>query len=116
MKSITNSNSGHYNIFDAHEGGLKHIKEIFPDAKANEMNFILFSTSGVHGTYTTIEEVEKDRELSLTFLIIHPRLVAMQYGVLENLSDEDIVYIKKLRESSKNVIQKIGFPKIGNRT
>ena len=108
MKSITNSTSGHYNIFDAHDDGIEHIKKMFPDAKATELNFILFSTSGAHGTYTTIEEVEKDRELSLTFLIIHPRLVTMKYGVLKNLSTEDIQYLKKLRESSKNIIQKIG--------
>ncbi len=37
---------------------LADLKGMFPDAKANEMNFVLFSTSGVHGSYATIEQVE----------------------------------------------------------
>lgn len=35
------------------------LRGMFPDAKADDMNFVLFSTSGVHGTYNTIEEAEK---------------------------------------------------------
>ena len=37
----------HYNIWVISSGGVEGLRKMFPDAKANEMNFVLFSTSGV---------------------------------------------------------------------
>jgi hypothetical protein len=98
LKSIINSNNNHYNIYN--EVTMEDIRQIFPEGRANKLNLILFSTSGIHGSYTTIEDVEKDRGLGLTVLIFQPRRVCMIYGVLYDLSDSDIEYLKRLRESN----------------
>lgn len=83
------------------------------------MNLVLFSTSGVHGTYNTIEEAEtvingtakpEDEQITeITFLIVHPRLVALRYGVCNPKNQKDIDYLKKLRASSHAVLAKIGL-------
>lgn len=91
------------------------LRGTFPDAKADELNFVLFSTSGVHGTYNTIEEAERfltgaDSEgcSKVTFLIVHPRLVAMRYGVCDPANQDDINYLKQLRTSSQEAVAGIG--------
>lgn len=59
FRSDLGKRGGHYNVFHVKPGrGLDVIKEWFPEGEANDLNVALFSTSGVHGTYTTIEEVE----------------------------------------------------------
>jgi len=115
----------HYNLYEI-KGGIAALKSIFPDGKANEMNFALFSTSGVHGTYTTIEEIEvalqkypdgppEDggdwpddyRRAELTVLIIQPRICCLRYGTVE-VTAADIPYLKTLRETSWLAVQQIG--------
>ena len=91
------------------------------------MNFVLFSTSGVHGMYTTIEEIEAsilkypdgpdpdgpDPDADdyhfpeVTVLIVQPRLVCLRYGCIP-VTLADIPYLKRLRESSWCTVQKIG--------
>lgn len=118
--------STHYSVLRlAHgEDGIAALREMFPDAEANELNFVLFSTSGVHGTYNTIEEAEKaingdDPETYFTevaFMIVHPRLVTMRYGVCDPESQNDIDFLKRLRASSQKAIAGIGVfvpPKMG---
>jgi len=115
--------SGHYSVMAKEQGvtGMDALRAMFPDGVANELNFVLFSTSGVHGTYNTIEEAERaltgerddeGEELctEVTFLIVHPRLVSLRYGVLEPYNSDDIEYLKKLRGSSFEVMTKIGAP------
>lgn len=93
---------------------IDELKKIFPKSECDELNFILFSTSGIHGNYTTLEEIENSFNLGLsksddnycdilTVLVIQPRLVSMIYGTIV-IEKEDISYLKKLRESSKNAI------------
>jgi len=98
---------GHYSIYRAQES-MELLKSVFPDATANEMNLCLFSTSGVHGTYQTIEDAENEHGSGITFLIIHPRLVSMQYGVVYPKNNDDFEFLKKLRKSSKNIVERIG--------
>jgi hypothetical protein len=128
-ESIFNKTGAHYNIYKIdREQGMRILQEIFPEGVANEMNFVLFSTSGVHGTYKTIEEIEislqKYGELeskedapeeripedytdpSLTILIVHPRIVCLQYGEIK-ISLKDIGFLKKLRESSIEAVKLI---------
>ena len=109
----TRPDSAHYSVIRKQLGieGMDALRGMFPDAKANELNFVLFSTSGVHGTYNTIEEAERflicdDVECSseVTFLIVHPRLVAMRYGVCNPANQDDIDYLKRLRASSKEAV------------
>lgn len=92
-------------------------KEIFPKGQADTMNFVLFSTSGVHGTYAAIEEVEKtlngeadtdDQTNDVTFIIMQPRILCFYYGNITPKTQHDINYLKKLRKSSKIAISGIG--------
>lgn len=86
------------------------IKAMFPDAKADELNFVLFSTSGIHGLYATIEECQAEG-YSVTFLIVHPRLVCLRYGNVLPRNDEEWEFLKALRKSSHEVMSKIGLAK-----
>lgn len=91
--------------------GMDALRRIFPDASAvNEMNVVLFSTSGVHGSYTTIEDLEKvwaesdedepEATRSLTFLVLMPRIVFTGYGQCYPKTPEDFSYLKSLRAAS----------------
>lgn len=112
-RSSFRKEGAHYNIFSVNgpESNAMHgLRQMFPEGEANELNFVLFSTSGVHGTYTTIEEAETEEYPSVTFLIVHPRIVGMRYGNCEPQTPEDWAFLKKLRETSWAVVQKIGRP------
>lgn len=107
--------SAHYSIMTLDQmSGMESLRGMFPDGKADDLNFVLFSTSGAHGTYATIEDVESsigtDEEMDLTFLVVHPRLVALRYGVCEPKTAEDFAYLKLLRASSMEVVGHIGMP------
>src|SRR5687767_9563638 len=105
---------------------IDQLKGIFPEPEANFMNFVLFSTSGVHGSYCTLEEVEAGlkeypdfdedsdedwpdgyRGNQVTILVVHPRIVCLKYGNIK-VSLEDMPYLKALRESSWKAVQEIG--------
>lgn len=87
------------------------LREMFDDAETNELNFAIFSTSGVHGTYNTIEEAEKflkgedaEGHNEITFLVVHPRLVSLRYSVCNPENQDDIYFLKKLRENSRKSV------------
>lgn len=86
--------------------GLNALRALFPDAKADEMNFVFFSTSGIHGSYHTIEEEELKPETGVTFLVLQPRLVLTRYGVAFPKTEDDFVFLKKLRSSSQEAMLK----------
>lgn len=89
------------------------LRGIFPDGKADPLNFVLFSTSGVHGSYTTIEDIESNDDfagLDLTYLVIHPRMVSANYGNIPIRTPEEFDFLKKLRKTSHEAIQLIGMP------
>lgn len=96
------------------EEGMAYLRALFPDASyITQENFVLFSTSGVHGSYNTIESITPvvGTEFSdnLTFLVIQPRLVRMVYGNCHPESLEDIEYLKALREASHEQVKDIGL-------
>lgn len=110
----------HYSVFRKHPAadGMECLRQMFPEGTADEMNFVLFSTSGVHGTYNTIEEAEmvldgacdEDEAISeVTFLVVHPRIVTLRYGNCEPKNKDDIEFLKKLRDSSVAAVSGIGF-------
>lgn len=126
IRSVHNRDGGHYNTFHVeHAEAMRVLREFFPDGKADEMNFVLFSTSGVHGSYVTLDEIAaglekygdspefEDDEPSdyagndLTFLIVQPRVVSLYYGNV-TVTLDDIPYLKRLRETSRLAVQKIG--------
>jgi hypothetical protein len=88
------------------ESGMDTLRSLFPDGEANNLNFVMFSTSGTHGSYLTIEEcaasLDTDEPEKLTVLVIQPRVVRMLYGEVE-IAHEDVPFLLKLRESSKRV-------------
>jgi hypothetical protein len=86
------------------------LRELFPEGEANELNFVLFSTSGVHGTYCTIEACEAGDTKDVTFLVIQPRIVALRYGNVEPLTPDDFTFLKKLRASSIKAVLTYGAP------
>lgn len=95
------------------ELGMAALRKTFPTAQADEMNFVLFSTSGVHGTYDTIEDVLEERALGhdktkLTFLIVQPRLVSLRYGTCIPETEDDFQYLRCLRETSSLEASLIG--------
>jgi hypothetical protein len=111
----------HYNTFGCRDtDGMAALRAMFASGEADEYNAVLFSTSGVHGMYTTIEEAEadwlrgnKDEEGEpstphVTFLIVHPRIVCLRYGNCEPRSAEDFAWLKHLRASSWAVLGQIG--------
>lgn len=90
--------------------GMGTLRSLFPEGKANELNFCFFSTSGVHGSYLTLEEIRKTSKLEksdedfheeLTFLVLLPRMVSIVYGNCIPKTDSDFEFLKNLRESSK---------------
>jgi hypothetical protein len=73
----------------------------------------MFSTGGVNGNYTTIEENENvedrnEREVGISFVIIQPRILLMRYGNVHPMLPEDYEYLKKLRQSSWEQMGNIG--------
>lgn len=123
---------GPYTVNRATLKTIEPIKALFPSGIADERNMAVFSTSGTHGTCTTIEEFEEafkslrgnsvnaqitedDIEEAaavvtngITYLVVQPRIVKTYYGVCVPSSLEEIEYLKRLRDSSKEVLSKIG--------
>ncbi len=111
-ESIFKTHGAHYNIYACIPG--KEMEVIKTAGEPDEENFWLFSTSGVHGTYVTIEEIERglnendpDSGTELTFLFMNPRTVTITYGTVD-LTKEDIPLFKRLRQKSWDAVQKIG--------
>lgn len=87
-------------------GGMETLRRMFPDSKADDLNFCLFSTSGTHGSYLTIEDVAESinggEPERLTVLVVQPRAVRMLYGEID-VSLDDVPFLLALRESSRAV-------------
>lgn len=95
---------------------LPALREMFPTATADSMNFVLFSTSGTHGTYDTIEDVEEEVKTNgftfdgLTFVVVQPRLAGIRYGRVYPQTPEDFDFLRMLRTTSWAAVSKIGAP------
>jgi hypothetical protein len=130
MKLTASEKGAHYTVTHIEPRTIESLRGYFPTGECNDLNFVLFSTSGVHGMYTTIEEIEEsltkygsDPEFleedledevpddwhgtNLTVLIVQPRLCGLRYGTID-ITLEDIPYLKQLRQSGWDVVQKIG--------
>lgn len=122
-QSVHGKTGGHYNTFACRGDveGMAALREFFPEGEANDLNFVLFSTSGVHGGYSTIEEEEAahgkiDEDgvhvARVTFLIVQPRLATVRYGNCKPNTPDDFAFLKKLRASSWAVVPTIGAPEV----
>ena len=92
-------------------GGLDELRERFPDGLADSLNWIVASTSGTHGTYATLDDIERGESDTLTVLIIMPRIVGMLYGNVQVESQDDIDFLRRLINSS---MAKIFETQVGN--
>lgn len=96
---------------------INQLKSIFPAGLADPRNWCVFSTSGVHGSYTKLDEIENSIRNNLneshpdycppelTCLVIKPRTVVMQYGEIE-IKIDDIPFLRSLVRSSLQMIAK----------
>ena len=110
FRSVYGKESAHYNQYGVKErNGMQALRQIFPDGQADDLNFVLFSTSGVHGSYCTIEDVEREGG-AVTFLIVQPRICCLRHGNCLPEAPEDFEVLKKLRQTSWEAVQKIGAP------
>ncbi len=100
--------SSHYGVRHLNAGRKAYtvddLKKFFPDGKADPLNFVMLSTSGVHGSYRSISDVLDDAEApddekEITILIVHPRIVFLQYGNLRFKRDDE-EFLRGLVESS----------------
>lgn len=129
--SVHKKQGGHYNTFNAQENG-KHtdvsidvLKTVWPFGKADELNFCLFGTSGVHGRHGSVDalrrsfnryglrdwdainaEAPDDYDDTITFLIVHPRTVTLRFGNVTIKSESDLAYLETLRDSSIDAVMK----------
>lgn len=125
-ESIHKKEGAHYNNFGCHDkDGMEALRVLFPDGEACDEGFILFSTSGVHGRYDSIEDCQKwvdggqvayddqkDPEFlessKVTFLVVQPRICCLRHGNCEPRTDDDFDFLKKLRLTSWAVMLNIG--------
>lgn len=85
--------AGHYTIDNLKN--IDQVKEIFEDGP-DEMNWLFLSTSGVHGSYETLDDIEADddnTEHYITMLVVHPRMVWCKYGHLK-IERKDIPWLR----------------------
>ena len=100
---------------------MSFLYDFFEREGPNDLNFILFSTSGISGSYATIEDAEaylreedendeydSDNLIKITFIIISPRTVTICCGNCMPIDLNDIEFLKKLRIESHSAISKIG--------
>ena len=101
---------------------MEALRTMFPDTQAYPIAFVLFSIGsapgGVPGGYETIEHAEQglvnsepdqEEKPSVTFCVIKPCLVCMQYGNAKPENADDINFLKELRASGLIALASIGY-------
>ena len=108
----SNKEGAHYNIYRVTDDdlGMDALRKLFPEGKANEFSFCLFSTSGIHGSSLTLEDLEQGEGSMITFLIVQPSICCLRYGNCYPKDNNDIIFLRALRESSFNAVLQIGMP------
>lgn len=100
----------HYTVNDSIHS-VDDLRSIFPTGEADEMNWCFLSTSGVHGSYTTLDDLEAGPEddgyewTSVTVLVVAPRMVRCNYGHIE-VGKEDIPWLRRLVSSTLEAVAK----------
>ena len=90
---------------------IADMKDYFPDGKATPLNWCFLSTSGVHGSYATLDGIHEPEEgekpfRHITVLIVQPRLVVMNYGNIDVENDEDEQWLRGLVRSTIEAVKK----------
>lgn len=113
MTTLTLEVWPHYKVSEIKS--IKDIKSIFPDGKANVLNWFFASTSGIHGSGATLDDIEKyfgwngEEPLEvednyLTVLVVQPRLCVLRYGAFE-IQPEDLEYLRELVRSTLSAVR-----------
>jgi hypothetical protein len=101
----------HYEV-QASIKSIDDLKTLFPNGKANDLNWVFYSMSGVHGTYTTLDEIDAGEpdddpeenlapyQSELTVLVVHPRLVVLKYGNIRVHDKAEADWLRELVASS----------------
>lgn len=107
---------GHYSIMAlGDEDGMAKLREIFDGDVDYTMNWLVCSTSGIHGSYETLDQMfSKDREMHLreedcadgcfdargnyvrdviTVLVVQPRIVRTWYGSIW-ITRDDVAWLR----------------------
>lgn len=88
--------------------GMDHVRKLFPNGNADSLNWLFLSTSGVNGTFNTLDYIERhwsDDSNYVTALVLFPRLCVMYYGEIA-ITESDIPYLRNLVDSTiANVIE-----------
>ena len=105
----------HYHVFDSIKT-IEDLKTIFPDGKADDLNWVFLSTSGVHGTYTSLDDLEKDPDYAeniddegnthITVLVLHPRMCCIKFGEMKFNLKADSAYLRGLVKTTVTEITK----------
>jgi hypothetical protein len=95
---------------------ISEVHQIFAKGINWDNNWCFVGTSGVHGSYTKLddieEEIKEEGNAYVTILVIHPRLCVMKYGELV-VTQEDV---DRLRSYVDNTIDAIRSTQYRNTT
>lgn len=95
---------------------IQEVKELFPNGIANAGNWLLLSTGGIHGSFSTIEDAEyilrgedprkqplPNGRTLITVLVLQPGQCVMRWGEIQ-VNMDDLDYLRKLVRSSLKFI------------
>lgn len=83
--------------------GMEHLRLLFADGEADSLNWCFIGTSGIHGTYTKLNEYPEFEEF--TVLVLQPRRVTSYYGNVTVQDEQDLKFLKQLVETTIDVIE-----------
>lgn len=98
--------------------GMAEVRVLLADG-ANALNWLFLSTSGVHGSYQTLdnlfkvdEEYPGEEEIpdSITAIVFQPRTVRVWYGDIK-VTPEDVPW---LREQVTKTLTAVATSQLGN--
>lgn len=125
MEANMNEWGSHYTVNSVPGDGMEFLRNFQP----NDINYVFLSTSGVHGTYCNLDQIEllfvpgkeeearkalgiypgeelpKEREI--TFCALLPRMVTTFYGNATVRSMEDVKYLRRLTEQTITGVLKL---------
>lgn len=90
----------------------EHLHKTFPENVANKWNLLMGSTSGIHGSDSTLNNLKDPTYLEenmilppnnkddFTICIIQPRICRMQYGAIGIRNEDDDAWLRKVIASS----------------
>jgi hypothetical protein len=92
----------HYTV-NASIESMDDLRAMFPTGEADELNWCFLSTSGVHGSYATLDDVERTGAMEITVLVCAPRMVRMNYGNVM-VTPDDVPWLRNLARSTVEAV------------